>query len=132
MLPFQRPPSTEPPRDPIEEQIKRERLETARRTNRKMAEEEAARSGRYILAEHARKEIGKSIAQMLSSTDGWNAELASKISAKFGLPQRDVLHLIRSEFRDFRATLAAAMRQKAAEMPDQVEDELPELETIDE
>lgn len=132
VLPFQRPAPAEPVRDPIEEQIKRERLETARRTNRKMAEEEAARSGRYVLAEHAGKQVGKSIAQVLSSTDGWNAELASKISAKFGLPQRDVLHLIRSEFRDFRATLAAAMRQQAAEMPDQVEDELPDLEAFDE
>lgn len=132
VLPFQRPAAPEPVRDPIEEQIKRERLETARRTNRKMAEEEAARSGRYVLAEDAGRQVGKSIAQVLSSTDGWNAELASKISAKFGLPQRDVLHLIRSEYREFRATLSAAMRQQAEQLPDQVEDELPDLDAFEE
>jgi hypothetical protein len=132
VLAFQRPPAQpDPPRDPIEEQIKRERLETARRTNRKMAEEEAARSGRYILAENARKEIGKSVAQVLNSTDGWIAELASKLSAKFALPQRDVLHLVRSEFREFRATLAGAMRQQSEAMPEMIEDELPGLEPID-
>ena len=132
VLPFQRPAAAEPVRDPIEEQIKRERLETARRTNRKMAEEEAARSGRYVLADDARREIGKASAQILSSTDGWNAELASKIAAKFALPQRDVLHLIRSEFNVFRATLSTAMRQKAEDLSELVEDELPELEPIEE
>lgn len=129
VLPFQRPPSTEPPRDPIEEQIKRERLETARRTNRKMAEEEAARSGRYILAEHARKEVGKSVTQVLNSTDGWIAEVSSKISAKFGFPQRDVLHLLRSEFSGFRAILAGALRQQAEALPEMVEDDLPDSDS---
>lgn len=131
VLPFQRPAATEPPRDPIEEQIKRERLETARRTNRKMAEEEAARSGRYVLADQARKEVGKAVTQVMSSTDGWIAEMASKISAKFGFPQRDVLHLMRSEFSGFRATLAGALRQQAEELPEMIEDEL-DLDPTDE
>jgi hypothetical protein len=131
VLPFQRPAAPEPVRDPIEEQIKRERLETARRTNRKMAEEEAARSGRYVLADHARKEVGKAVTQVMSSTDGWIAEVASKISAKFGFAQRDVLHLLRSEFSGFRATLAGALRQQAEEMPDMIEDEL-DLDPSDE
>ena len=133
VLPFQRPaPPQDLPRDPIEEQIKRERLETARRTNRKMAEEEAARNGRYVLADDARREIGKSIAQVLTSTEGWNSELASKISAKFALPQRDVLHLIRGEFHNFRASLSAAMRQQAEALPEMIEEEIPELEPSEE
>ena len=133
VLPFQKPPAqSEPPRDPIEEQIKRERLETARRTNRKMAQEEAASAGRYVLADDARKEVGKSVAQVLCSTDGWIGELASKISAKFALQQRDVLHLARSEFRDFRANLSASIRQQSETLPELIEDELPELEPSDE
>lgn len=132
VLPFQRQQQQEPPRDPIEEQIKRERLETARRTNRKMAEEEAARSGRYVLADDARREVGKAIAQVLTSTEGWGAELASKISAKFSLPQRDVLHLIRSEFREFRANLSASIRKQADDLPEMIEEDLPELEPINE
>lgn len=132
VLPFQRPAPTEPVRDPIEEQIKRERLETARRTNRKMAEEEAARNGRYVLADDARREVGKASTQFLSSTEGWLAELASKMAAKFSLPQRDVLHLVRSEFRDFRAGLSSAMRQQAEALPEMIEEELPELEPVEE
>jgi hypothetical protein len=69
---------------------------------------------------------------VLNSTDGWNAELASKISAKFSLPQRDVLHLVRNEFRNFRSVLAAAMRQQAEMQPELIEDELPEPEPTDE
>jgi hypothetical protein len=132
VLPFQRPAQPEPVRDPIEEQIKRERLETARRTNRKMAEEEAARNGRYVLAEDVRREIGKASAQYLSSTEGWLAELASKTAAKFSLQQRDVLHLMRSEFRNFRANLSTAIRQQAEALPETIEEELPELEPIEE
>jgi hypothetical protein len=128
VLPFARLVPPEPVRDPIEEQIKRERLETARRTNRKMAQEEAASAGRYVLADDARKEVGKSVAQVLSSTDGWIADVTSKISAKFALPQRDVLHLMRSEFRNFRATLASSLRQQAENLPEMVEDELSEVE----
>ena len=132
VLPFQRPASLEPVRDPIEEQIKRERLETARRTNRKMAEEEAARNGRYVLADDVRREIGKTSAQYLSSTEGWLAELASKTAAKFSLQQRDVLHLMRSEFRNFRANLSTTIRQQAEALPETIEEELPELEPIEE
>jgi hypothetical protein len=132
VLPFSKPNVSEPVRDPIEEQIKRERLETARRTNRKMAEEEAARNGRYVLAEVAAKQVGKAVTQFASSTDGWLAEMSSAISAKFGIPQRDVLHLLRSEYNSFRGTLAGAMRQQAAEMPEIVEDELAATEADDE
>jgi hypothetical protein len=98
-------------RDPIEEQIKRERLETARRTNRKMAGEEAARNGRYVLSEDARRSTGKAIVQVISSTEGWCSELASAIAAKFSIPQRDVLHLVRAEFRNFRAGLGPSFQQ---------------------
>ena len=132
VLPFARPPAPEPVRDPIEEQIKRERLETARRTNRKMAEEEAARNGRYVLADDARREVGKAIAQMISSTEGWCSELASAVAAKFSLPQRDVLHLVRNEYRSFRASLSTSARRQADTLPETVEEELPELEPIEE
>lgn len=130
VLPFQRP--ADPPRDPIEEQIKRERLETARRTNRRMAEEEAARNGRYVLAESAAREIGKAVTLVLSSVDGWIAEAASKISAKFGIPQRDALHLLRGDFQSFRAKFSGSVRQQAEALPDLIEDDLPELAPIEE
>ncbi len=118
--PSQRPP--DPPRDPIEEQIKRERLETARRINRKMAEEEAARAGRYMLSANVTKWVGRTFAELVGLIDGWLSELASKIAAKFGLPQRDILHLLRSEFRLFRTNIAAHWRREAERHPEFIED----------
>jgi hypothetical protein len=117
-----RPP--DPPRDPLEEQIKRERLETARRVNRKMAEEEAARAGRYVLAADATREMGRLAADLVGSLEGWLlGELCSATAAKFGLQYRDVQHLFRTEFRTYRASEAAVLRRRAEQMPEFVEDD---------
>ncbi|SHN86749.1 hypothetical protein [Bradyrhizobium erythrophlei] len=107
----------------IEQQIQAERLEGFRRDNRRKAEEEAARSGRYVLAVDASKWFGKIGAMLINLFEGWLGQLASKLSAEFGLPQRDVLHVLRSEFRLFRASAAAGMRREAQQLPILVEDD---------
>lgn len=103
--------------DPIEEQIKRARLESIARDNRRKAEEEAARAGRYVDAEAARQQLGRQAGQMLAIFEGSLAELATSVAAQFKLPQRDVLHLLRGEFRTVRARIAALLAQRAAEVP---------------
>jgi hypothetical protein len=123
VLPFVR------PTDVIEEQIKAQRLEGYRRDNRRKAEEEAARSGRYILADDATRQMGRITSQMLNTFEGWQGEVSSKIAAKFSVPQRDVLHLIRSEFRTFRSHTSEALRQQVQEIAEFVEDDLPEVES---
>ena len=52
-------------------------------------------------------------------------ELATAVSARFEIPQRDVLHLLRSEFRKVRAAAAKTFRDIAANQPATVESELP-------
>lgn len=114
----------EPVRDPIEEQIKRERLEQLRRQNRKNAEEEATRAGLLVNAEISQQQFGKIAVQLVTIFDGALSSFAASISARFQVPQRDVLHLLRSDFRKVRGDASAAVRRVATAMPVTVEQEL--------
>jgi hypothetical protein len=129
LIPFAAAPAESPAAAPrtivsdIEQQIQAERLEGFRRDNRRKAEEEAARSGRYVRASDASKWFGKSAAMLINLFEGFLGQLASTLSAKFGLAQRDVLHVLRSEFRVFRASASAALRREADQLPIMVEDD---------
>jgi hypothetical protein len=125
-LPFAQPPASAAPGGSgsnVELLIQAERLEGFRRDNRRKAEEEAARSGRYVRAVDSSRWIGKIAAMLINIFEGWLGEVASKLSARFGLNQRDVLHLLRGEFRLFRATASAALRRESEQLPAEVEDE---------
>lgn len=110
--------------DPVEEQIKRERLEQLRRGNRKTAEEEAVRAGTLVNAETAAQQYGKIAVQFVTLMEGWLSEAAASVSARFQVPQRDVLHLLRGDYRKVRGDAAAAVRRLAAQLPATVEQEL--------
>jgi hypothetical protein len=101
-----REPGPSPPGDPIADAIKQERFDQLRRANRREAEEEAARSGKYTDAAEAARQMGVMATKMMAVIEGSLAELASAVSARFEIPQRDVLHLLRSEFRKVRAAAA--------------------------
>jgi DNA-binding transcriptional regulator YdaS (Cro superfamily) len=115
----------------IEQQIQAERLEGFRRDNRRKAEEEAARSGRYVRADDSSRAMGRIAAMLVGLFESWLGELASKLAAKFGLAQRDVLHLLRSEFRTFRAGASSAMRREAVQLPELVQDGPTDGHSID-
>jgi DNA-binding transcriptional regulator YdaS (Cro superfamily) len=104
----------------IEDQIKAERLEGYRRDNRRKAEEEAARGGRYVLVEDVKQQMGRISSQMLNTFEGWVNEVTSIISGKFSISQRDLQHLTRSEFRTFRVRASEALRQQAQELAELV------------
>jgi hypothetical protein len=125
-------PAEPPPvADLIAEQIKQEKLAQLRRANRQRAEEEAARSGRYIETADAVRQLGTIASQMMSMVEGSLTELATAISAKFEIPQRDVLHLLRAEFRKVRASGAKMFRDKALELPASIEAELDQVDGED-
>ena len=117
-----------PPGDPIAEAIKQERLDQLRRANRREAEEEAARSGKYTDAAEAARQMGVIATKMMAVMEGSLAELATAVSARFEIPQRDVLHLLRWEFRKVRATAAKTFRDMAAELPPVVDSELADID----
>lgn len=113
-----------PRADPIEDKIMRERLEQLRRLNRKTATEEAARAGLLVNAEISQAQFGKIAVQMVTLFDGALSTFAASISARFHVPHRDVLHLLRSDFRKVRADAANAVRRVADAMPATIEQEL--------
>jgi len=123
-----REPAPSPPGDPIADAIKQERLDQLRRANRREAEEEAARSGKYTDAAEAARQMGVIATKMMAVMEGSLAELATAVSARFEIPQRDVLHLLRPEFRKVRATAAKTFRDKATNLPRVVSSGLPDVD----
>lgn len=121
LLPFAPPPAapTEPlPRgDNIEDKIKRERLEQLERTNREGQRQEALAAGRLTDAALAKQIAGRETARLVSLFEGSLSNFATAIAAEFKLTQRDVLHLLRGEFRKFRAETAADARARMEAMP---------------
>lgn len=105
----------------IEGQIKREKLKAAQFQNRRFAEEEQARRGRFIETTAARNQMTTLASTMVQTFEGALADFASAISGKFKVPQRDVLFLLTAEFRHVRAKAAVEAARRASETPDAVE-----------
>lgn len=112
--------------DTVEDQIKRARLEGIAYDNRKKAEDEAARAGRYTETEAVKQQLGRLAGQMIAEFDGMLADFATDLAATFKIPQRDALHRLRTRFRDSRAAASALLASRAAEMPALVEDQKAE------
>lgn len=128
--PITPPPPDIPRIDPTEELIRQAKLREIEFRNRRAAQDEAERQGRYVLAADTRREMVKLSVAMLSIFEGSLTDLAQALSAKFELSQRDVLHLMTVEFRKVRARAAETMRRKGNTAPATVAD--PELVEADE
>lgn len=112
------------PADPIEEQIKREKLEGLQRENRKRAEEEAARAGRYVETASAQQEMAKLASDVVTIFEGGLPQIAAAFASQFSIPQRDALHLLRNEVRALRTSAASTLKQEALTVPEAVEVEI--------
>jgi hypothetical protein len=112
--------------DPIADQIKLQKLEQIRYANRRAAEEELARQGLYVRADQTSAAMAKLGAGLLNVFEGAMGDLAQAVAAKFELPQRDVLHLLRTEFRAVRVKAAAATRKHAEHLPGLIDDQVLE------
>lgn len=106
------------------EQIQSEKLTQAKIATRKALDDEKARLGVYVLAADARGEMGRIAAQMLKSFEGALADFAAALSAKFELPNRDILHLLREEFRRNRERNSQEAAAEAEARPLLVGDEV--------
>lgn len=125
------PPSANPQTadDRVEEQIKLARLRGIEFDNRKKAQEEAQRRGFLTQTDAAKREMGQIAARMVTLFEGALPEFATAIAAEFKVQQRDVLHILRTKFREVRAGGANAAKQAAAELLEMTETELaPEEE----
>jgi hypothetical protein len=52
----------------------------------------------------AREQVARVASMMMQIFEGSLIDFASKIASQFDVPQRDVLHLLKGEFRNVRAT----------------------------
>lgn len=119
------PDNTEPT---IEDRLKQEKLFQARINSRKAAEDEEARKGRFIETDAVKAEMVQLAAKLLDTFEGALPDFANAIAGKFEVPARDVLHLLRGEFRDVRTRAAKNARRDAEEEPETTE---TEIETSD-
>lgn len=97
----------------VEDQLKQAKLEQQLRTNRIQASEEALRQGKLVAADDAREQMMRVATLMLQIFEGSLPDLGAAISAQFDIPQRDVLHLLRAEFKKVRASAAAKEKARA-------------------
>lgn len=110
-------PDADESQDPLDQQIKRERLEALQRTNRIAAAEEAAKQGFYTAAADARRQMTAVAAQVLRVFEGAIPEMADKLAAQFKIEERDVNLFLVGFLRDVRDE-AAKRAQAAAEKLD--------------
>ena len=110
-------PSPSPPVDTVEAQIKAEALRERQFRNRRLAEDEAARAGHFTDTESVKLQLGRLAGQMLVSFEGALTDLATALAAQFKLPQRDVLHALRAEFRNIRSRAADSAGKDADALP---------------
>lgn len=99
----------------VEGQLKQAKLEQQLRANRIQASEEALRQGKLVDADDARAQISRVASMMLQIFEGSLPELSAAIGAQFDIPQRDVLHLLRAEFKKLRGKAATKERARLAD-----------------
>lgn len=124
--------STAPRANGLDEQIKQAKLEQIQRANRNAAKAEAESQGFLMETEASRQAMTKVASSMLLVFEGGLTDFASAIAAEFKVPQRDVLHLLRREFRKVRDAAARQARKDAAGLPETIETsiEASEIEAI--
>jgi hypothetical protein len=101
------------PEDQIEFRFKQAKLEQQEAINRKIAEEEKARAGVYMLADEAKAEMAKLAGQLIQSFEGGLTDMAATLAAEYKLPQRDVVHMMRTQFNTVREKITEKLRREA-------------------
>lgn len=105
-----------PKPDTVEDQLKRAKLEEQLRRNRIQAADEALRQGMLMSADDAREQMTRIAGMMLQIFEGALPDFAAAMAAQFNVPQRDVLHMLRAEFKKARKTAAMKERARADEV----------------
>lgn len=125
-LPLPPPGADRPPT--VAEQIAAAQLEKIQQQVRKGAEEERARAGLYTPTADVTRALGRLASDLMTAIEGGLPEVANALSAKFGLPNRDLLHELRGAFRVIRERAAEAHAAKAAAEPEHIADDVTETE----
>ncbi len=111
------------PSDPVADRLRQIKLEEAERRNRQALEEDLAARGTFVRASQSRAALIGVAQTMLNVFEGAIPDLAQALAAQFEIPQRDLAHMLRQEFRAIRGRAAAAARQRAEELPPLIVDD---------
>lgn len=106
----------QPKGNSVEDQLKRAKLEQQLRTNRIQASDEALRQGLLMSSDDAREQMTRVASMMMQIFEGSLKDLAAAIASQFDIPQRDVLHLLKNEFRNVRQTATQKERSRIASL----------------
>ena len=115
-------PQVEIPRNTLDEQYKAERLAKIQAENRRIKRDELADRGVYTRSDDARDATKRAVGAVVTGVEGGLTQIAQAIAAKFEVPQRDVIHLLKQEWRGIRASIDEQLRRAAAEMPETIDD----------
>jgi len=117
-----RPDTVLPARDKdTAELIQLERLEQEKRKNRQATIDEARMLGQLVPVEDMQRAVASAAQKLVNTFTGMAPDIANAIAAKFGVPQRDVLHLVKQVISEKRAMAAQGERDTAEQMPETVE-----------
>lgn len=114
------PPAEMPRRDDVAHQIQLEKLDGEKRKNRRDAIEEAQRLGALVPAQSVRAEMAKLARQIDEENGAMLADFASAIAARYELPQRDVLHMLRGVRNEKKRAAAERGRTQAESVTETV------------
>lgn len=108
--------------DSVEAQIKAHKLRQTELATRRQEEEDRLARGVYILAADAQASTAKACGKLLEAIEGSLADIAGEFAAKYQIPSRDALHLLRAQLNKVRARVSADFAALAAAEPETVED----------
>lgn len=124
-------PVPSPAGETIQDEILRLKRDALVRQESDALRDQAIRNGKLTEAEEAARQAAKNTVQLLATFETKLADFATAISSAFKIPQRDVEHLLRAEFRKVRADLAVDFGSRADALPEKVEIELDEQDEDD-
>ena len=96
--------------DTVEDRLKNAKLEEQLRRNRLQAMEEAVSQSRLMSASAVRADMTRIAGSMLQIFESALTDFSVSLAKQFDIPQRDVQHFLKNEFRKVRET--AAMKQR--------------------
>lgn len=103
--------------DPIGDKMRLEKLREVEFRNREAQRRELASQGVYVVADDVAAGLAKMAGSMVTVFEAALTDFAKAIAAKFELPERDVVHLLRSEFVAVRERASAAALKAAEQIP---------------
>jgi hypothetical protein len=108
--------------DPFDAQIKAQKLRQAELQTQRLEEEQRTRTGIYIRTEDAQIQMQRLAVDIMKVFEGSITDLATALAGRFELPQRDVVHFLKTEFRTIRDKAAKSAAIEAERVPETIED----------